>query len=469
MIFIFAQKCIETLEAEDDGIQVQGGAENHLEVPQGYQSDAEVQRGDQADTQVQGGAENCMEVPQGYRGDVEVQRGTANCMQLLERDADVRQPFQQGWKWSRIFPGGNFRPKQIRFTGEEKVLERLPTNPIVEDFFKLYITEEMIDHLVVQTNLYARQFLDKEKDNLKPHSRVHEWKPTDRAEMLTFLAILILMGIVHKPRLPMSWSTDSILVTPIFNLVMRRDRFLLVVRFICFADNTKYNPADPDRDKLYKIREVINMIKYRCGKVYSPGKSLSMDESLVLFKGRLSFKQYISSKRARFGIKLYQLCTFHGILLDFIVYYGNLETGLISLENCLLITERIPATVMQKYLNKGHHLFIDNYYTSISLAEYLKQNGTYVTRTIREHRKHFPVEMKTLRLEKGDAAFYQHEDVVVAKYTAKKNRTNGKPKEVYVLSTAHAPAMGHTNKRDKEGNTITKPTCIISYMEYGWS
>ena len=68
-----------------------------------------------------------MEVPQGDQGD----------MQQLERDADVRQPFRQGWKWSRIFPGGNFRPKQIKFNREEKVLERLPKNPTVEDFFKL--------------------------------------------------------------------------------------------------------------------------------------------------------------------------------------------------------------------------------------------------------------------------------------------------------------------------------------------
>ena len=209
-----------------------------------------------------------MEVQQGDQGDIQVQGGAENLMQLLERDADVRQPLRKSWKWSRIFPGGNFRPKQVRFTGEERVLERLPTNPTVEDFFKLSITEEMIDHLVVQTNLYA----------------------TDRAEMLTLLAILILMGIVHKPRLPMYWSTDSILATPIFNQVMRRDRFLLLVRFFNFADNTKYNPADPSRDKLYKIREVINMIKDRCGKVYSPGKSISMDESLVLSKGRLSFK-----------------------------------------------------------------------------------------------------------------------------------------------------------------------------------
>ena len=85
----------------------------------------------------------------------------------------------------------------------------------------------------------------------------------------------------------------------------------------------------------------------------SPGKSLSSDESLALFKGRLSFKQYISSKRARFRIKLYQLCTLNGTLLDFIVYHGNLEPGVISLENCSLITERIPATVMQKILEHG--------------------------------------------------------------------------------------------------------------------
>ena len=52
-----------------------------------------------------------------------------------------------------------------------------------------------------------------------------------------------------------------------------------------------------------------------------------------------------------------------------------------------LITEKIPITLMQKYLGKGHHLFVDNYYTSYALAEYLLQNDTYVTGTIRENRK----------------------------------------------------------------------------------
>ena len=53
--------------------------------------------------------------------------------------------------------------------------------------------------------------------------------------------------------------------------------------------------------------------------------------------------------------------------------------------------------------------------------------------------------------------------MVVAKYRAKKDRSNGKLKEIYVLSTAHAPAMGYTNKRDKDGDIISKPSCNISY------
>ena len=95
------------------------------------------------------------------------------------------------------------------------------------------------------------------------------------------------------------------------------------------------------------------MIKERCFQVFSPGKDVSIDESLVLFKGTLSFQQYIKSKRARFGIKLYQLCTSNGILLDFIVYRGNIAPQLIEMEEGALMTERIPATLMEKILWQG--------------------------------------------------------------------------------------------------------------------
>ena len=283
----------------------------------------------------------------------------------------------QLWQWNRIYPRGPYTPRNIPFTGNEGMQQPLSPNPTAEDFFKLYINEDIIDHIVTQTNLYAQQYIEREQNNLRPHSLVKQWKPTDRQEMIAFLAMLIMMGIIHKPRINMYWSKDSLLSTPVFGQLVGRDRFLLLLRFLHFANNRDYNAADPNRDKLYKIREVSDMIKRRCSEVYYPGKKLSVDESLVLFKGRFSFKQYIKSKRARFGIKLFQLCTPDGIVLDYIIYHGSMIPELVVLEDSLT-TERIIVTLMQNYLGKGHQLYVDNFYTSMSLAKHLLQNDTYI-------------------------------------------------------------------------------------------
>ena len=81
--------------------------------------------------------------------------------------------------------------------------------------------------------------------NMRPNSLIHEWYATDRSEIKTLLGILILLGIVHNPKLTIYWSTDNLVATPIFNQVMRRDRFLILIKFLHFADNRDYNPEDP--------------------------------------------------------------------------------------------------------------------------------------------------------------------------------------------------------------------------------
>ena len=95
------------------------------------------------------------------------------------------------------------------------------------------------------------------------------------------------------------------------------------------------------------------MIKERCFQIFLTEKDVSIAESLFLFKGRLSFPQYKKSKRARFGIKLYHLCTSNGIPMDLIVYHGNIAPQLIEKEEGALITKMIPATLMERYFGKG--------------------------------------------------------------------------------------------------------------------
>ena len=200
------------------------------------------------------------------------------------------------------------------------------------DYFKLYFTDAVIDIIYKETNRYAQQYIAANGPNLRPKSIVHSWTPTDAKEINAFLGLCILMGIISKPRISMYWSTDSFYHTPVFSQVMPRLRFQLLQRFLHFQDNQDptYNPNDPDRDRLFKVRTIVNMIRERFNSVYYPPENLTIDEGLVLYKWRLLFKQYIKSKRSRFGIKMFELATASGILLDFIIYQGNIEGTLVQ-------------------------------------------------------------------------------------------------------------------------------------------
>jgi hypothetical protein len=57
-----------------------------------------------------------------------------------------------------------------------------------------------------------------------------------------------------------------------------------------------------------------------CAKYYSPTEHLANNEIIVLFKGRVVFKQYIPKKHIRFGITIYKLCDSKGYTYNMSVY-----------------------------------------------------------------------------------------------------------------------------------------------------
>ena len=54
----------------------------------------------------------------------------------------------------------------------------------------------------------------------------------------------------------------------------------------------------------------------------------------------------------------------------------------------------VVLTLMQTYLEQGYHLFIDNFYSSVTLAKGLFNRGTLVTGTILDSRRDFPASLK---------------------------------------------------------------------------
>lgn len=69
------------------------------------------------------------------------------------------------------------------------------------------------------------------------------------------------------------------------------------------------------------------MLTERFQYTYTPKEEICIDETLVPFRGRLSFKKYIPNKRYKFGIKLYKLCLQGGYTYNLKVYCGKDKTG----------------------------------------------------------------------------------------------------------------------------------------------
>jgi len=162
----------------------------------------------------------------------------------------------------------------------------------------LYFTE--IFHLLVeQTNLYCEQFLDRQA---RPSRRLPDITLPD---MMTFIALALQMGHILKDTLHDYWSRLRQLHTLFYGETMIRDRFLHILRFLHFADNSQRPDQGEEYDRLWKLRTIFDTLDDNYAKLYNPSENLTVDEVIVKYSGRVNFRQYIPKKRKCFGIKIY--------------------------------------------------------------------------------------------------------------------------------------------------------------------
>ncbi|RLU25290.1 hypothetical protein DMN91_003383 [Ooceraea biroi] len=277
----------------------------------------------------------------------------------------------------------------------------------------------------------------------------HEGEAT-LSEMYYFFAIRLLMSRVKKLHYSEYWTKDKFLRTDIFGRIMSRDRYVFLLRILYFSEITTANS-----DRLVKIREFCSKLRLSFQNYFSPFRNLCIDESLLLYKGRLSFKQYIPSKRNRFGIKSFILCDCKsGYVLNFIVYAGSDSEVTKINEKSLGKSGEIVISLLESYLGKGHTLFVDNWYSSPALFTYLHDNTTNACGTMKRRRKGMPIISE--KLNRGEMCFRSSSKMLALKWQDKR--------EVYMLSTYHSADFINTKKINyRTKQVIQKPSCIVNY------
>jgi len=215
-------------------------------------------------------------------------------------------------------------------------------------------------------------------------------------EMFAFLALTLQMGHTIQGRLQDYWTKMEQLCCPFYRQTMARARYYYILRFLHFMDNR--NGVDRKDDRLWKLRDLFEIIRTNFSKFYNPSEHLVINEVIVKFKGRVLFKLYIQKKRKHFGIKMFKLCNSTGYTYDMNVYLGK---GRQRAEQHLTATHSTVTSLTKGVEGCGHKLYMDSFFSSPDLYD-LAQKKISRCGTVRPHRKNMPKDLrpKTMRLKR---------------------------------------------------------------------
>jgi hypothetical protein len=208
----------------------------------------------------------------------------------------------------------------------------------------LFCTADIVEIIARETNWYAQK------------SRTKCWNETNTIEIMKLLALFLLQGLHHKLDNKSYFCRRKILETPVFLELFSERRFHLLLKFLHFVNNESYDEATCGSKSLYKLKPIMDHLNAKFQSVYTPECDVSVDKSLMMWKEHLSWKVYIPSKRARFGIKSFKLCEAKsGYVWNFIIYTGQATVFEESLKN-EPYGSKVVLKLMAPLLNQEYHL-----------------------------------------------------------------------------------------------------------------
>lgn len=319
-------------------------------------------------------------------------------------------------------------------------------NPEAIDLFSIFITEEILENIVFQTNLYAEQMY---QTNGKPY------KATSITEIKAFIGINILMGIKKLPSYRDYWSTAPDMQDPYISQLMTVNRFGWLLSNLHIADNRNTpKRSDPDFDKLYKLRPLISDLGKNFESAFLPSEIVAIDESMIKFKGRSSLKQYLPKKPTKRGYKVWILADKSGYCWKFEIYTGK-KNNVVERQ----LGARVVTTLTNDLIGKNHRVFFDNYFTNPDLLLELLNKQIYACGTVNPTRKNLPKLCDDKKMTQGDYDWATSQTGLVAmKWKDKKC--------VHLLSNFHDPnSLTDVERRQKDG-TVKSVKCPSAIQDY---
>ncbi|XP_049946608.1 piggyBac transposable element-derived protein 4-like [Schistocerca serialis cubense] len=321
-------------------------------------------------------------------------------------------------------------------------------NPLPGEVWRLLFTDDMIETIVKHTN----EKLAKIRSVIELKESV-AYRDTTVQEVNAVIGVTVLCSIFKSAREPMtSLFSTSVLGRPIFRSIITEKRLGILLRAFRFDDSStreqreKYDPAAA-------ITDIFNKFIWNCQQIYSPGAHLTVDETLVPFRGRVKFRIYMPNKPAKYGIKVMGLADAHNAYIyNAYIYSGKGCDGatLSTAEKKKSIPTQSVIRLSKGLYGTNRNISCDNWFCSVELAQELLAHNLTLVGTLKRNRPQIPAEFQARSdREIGSSLYGFTKEMTLLSYVPKRN------KAVLLLSSMH-----HSNYTDVSND---KPEIISFY------
>lgn len=280
--------------------------------------------------------------------------------------------------------------KQVCKTKSKNIVHIRPgptknTNPDPVSCLELFLTEDIIDEMILRTN----EEMERQRQNYKIINST--LRDTCNEEFRAFVGLLILAAVLKDNHLSAKLLFDSDYCGDRYRATLSRERFLFLTYCLRF-DDRETREERRAQSKLAPIKEVWGAFVSNCTENYKPSSYCTIDEQLVGFRGRCPFRVYMNNKSNKYGLKIVMICdNATKYMIKAIPYLGKGTTP-----EGVAVADHFVQLLVDEMRGTNRNITMDNWFVSVPLVTRLREDyGLTVVGTIKKTKEIFHLSLLT--------------------------------------------------------------------------
>lgn len=353
-------------------------------------------------------------------------------------------------EWTRIELGLSNTSKRVGRAPAHSIIKVFPgptpfaKRKIIDKVsaFEAMIDEETLQHIQHCTETEARLRSENKKWSMPMN------------ELKAFIGVLYARGALGLKNMSVANIFSTKYGSELIRGTMSRVRFKVIMRYLRFDIKETRTERLAD-DKFAMISQVWNKFIYNCQSCYAPGENITIDEQLFPSKTRCPFTHFMPKKPDKFGQKYYLAVDLASkYLLNGFPYVGPDKGSFPGSES-----DNVVLRLMQPFFGNGYTVTCDNFFTSVNVANILREKRISLVGTLNKNRRFLPAtaRKKNPGLELYETILFSGpKSETLTLYQCKKSKSIG------ILSSLHKHV-------EIEDSSVKKPDTILYYnnTKYG--